>query len=115
LRNKLNELFAAHDWPWVAYGDFSMVRVLPGYRGERPRTDAGDHDGLIPYAGDVNALDGPKNSKQVYAMRQGMLLNGVDWWGFAGMTSCEHTAAGVTQTVRAMEATIDAMRAEGLG
>ena len=24
-------------------------------------------------------------------MRQAMLLNGVDWWGFAGMTSCEHT------------------------
>jgi glutamate-1-semialdehyde 2,1-aminomutase len=115
LRNKLNELFTARDWPWVAYGDFSMVRVLPGYRGERPRTDAGDHDGLIPHGGDVNALDGPKNSKQVYAMRQGMLLNGVDWWGFAGMTSCEHDAADVAQTARAMDATIDAMRAEGLG
>src|SRR5436190_2552182 len=31
LRNKLNGLFEARDWPWVAYGDFSMVRVVPGY------------------------------------------------------------------------------------
>ena len=61
-----------------------MVRVVPDYRGERPRTDAGDNDGLVPYGGDVNALDGPKNMKQVHAMRQAMLLNGVDWWGFAG-------------------------------
>ena len=115
LRNRLNELFAAKGWPWVAYGDFSMVRVLPGYRGERPRTDAGDHDGLVPYGGDLNTLDGPKNLKQVHAMRQGMLLHGVDWWGFAGMTSCEHSPADVEKTVRAMESTISLMAAEGLG
>ncbi len=114
LRNKLNELFEAKGWPWVAYGDFSTVRVLPNYRGDRPRTDAGDNDGLIPYGGDLNALDGPKNTRQVYAMRQGMLLHGVDWWGFAGMTSCEHTAADVDKTVKAMEATIGLMQAEGL-
>lgn len=115
LRNKLNELFAAKGWPWVAYGDFSMVRVVPGYRGERPRTDAGDNDGLIPYGGDLAALDGPKNPRQVHAMRQGMLLHGVDWWGLAGMTSSEHSAADVDKTVKAMEATIGLMQAEGLG
>src|SRR5215213_4633511 len=93
LRNGLNELFEARGWPWVAYGDFSMVRVLTGYRGERPRADAGLNDGLVPYGGDLAALDGPKNMKPVYAMRQAMLLNGVDLWGFAGMTSCEHTDA----------------------
>ncbi len=115
LRNKLNELFAAKGWPWAAYGDFSMVRVVPGYRGERPRSDAGDNDGLVPYGGDLNALDGPKNMRQVYAMRQGMLLNGVDWWGLGGMTSCEHTAADVDRTVKAIEATIGLLAAEGLG
>jgi glutamate-1-semialdehyde 2,1-aminomutase len=114
LRNKLNELFAARGWPWVAYGDFSMVRVVPGYRGDRPRTDAGDNGGLVPYGGDLNALDGPKNVKQVYAMRQGMLLNGVDWWGHGGMTSCEHTAADVDRTVKAVEATVGLLAAEGL-
>ena len=115
LRNKLNALFVAKGWPWVAYGDFSMVRVLSNYHGERPRADAGDNDALIPHGGDVNVLDGPKNAKQVYAMRQGMLLHGVDWWGTAGMTSCEHSPADVEKTVRAMETTIGLMAAEGLG
>jgi glutamate-1-semialdehyde 2,1-aminomutase len=115
LRNQLNELFESRGWPWVAYGDFSMIRIIPGYTGPRPRTDAGDNDCLEPYGGDVNRLDGPKNTKQVYAIRQGMLLNGVDWWGLAGMTSCEHTAADVERTVRAMEASIEMLAAEGMG
>ena len=114
LRNRLNELFESRGWSWVAYGDFSMVRVLPGYTGARPRADSGDNDCLIPFDGDVNKLDGPKNMKQVYAMRQGMLLNGVDWWGLAGMTSCEHTAADVERTVQAMEASIELLAAEGM-
>jgi glutamate-1-semialdehyde 2,1-aminomutase len=114
LRNKLNELFDARGWPWVAYGDFSMVRILTGYRGERPRTDAGLNDGLVPYDGDLAALDGPKNMKQVYAMRQAMLLHGVDPWGFAGMTSCEHADADVDATVAAVEAAYDLLAGEGL-
>jgi glutamate-1-semialdehyde 2,1-aminomutase len=113
LRTELNALFAARDWPWVAYGDFSMVRVLPNYRGERPGP-AGDDDGFVPYGGDVNALDGPKDMKLVYGLRQAMLLNGVDWWGLAGMTSCEHTDAVVRHTVGAFEAAVEAVTAEGL-
>ncbi|MBN9118463.1 MAG: aminotransferase class III-fold pyridoxal phosphate-dependent enzyme [Planctomycetes bacterium] len=115
LRNKLNELFEARDWPWVAYGDFSMVRVVPNYRGDRPSTNAGDYNCLVPFDGDVNKLDGPKSMKQVYGLRQAMLLNGVDWWGLAGMTSCEHTDAVVDHTVGAFEASIEMLTAEGLG
>jgi glutamate-1-semialdehyde 2,1-aminomutase len=115
LRNKLNALFQERDWPWVAYGDFSMVRVVPGYQGDRPPTDAGDTDCPIPFGNDVNRLDGPKNMKQVYALRQAMLLNGVDWWGLAGMTSCEHTPADVAKTVEAMAVSIGLLTAEGMG
>ena len=114
LRNQLNLMFESQGYPWVAYGDFSMIKVLPNYHGERPRPDAGDNDGLIPASGDVNALDGPKSSAIVAALRQGMLLHGVDWWAFAGMTSCEHNAADLERTVGAMDATIAAMQAEGL-
>jgi glutamate-1-semialdehyde 2,1-aminomutase len=114
LRNELNELFEARNWPWVAYGDFSIVKVLAGYTGERPRTNAGDNDGLIPLGGDVNALDGPKSPKQVYALRQAMLLNGVDWWGLAGMTSCAHTNDVIARTVKAFESSVEAMMAEGV-
>lgn len=112
LRNDLNAMFAANNWKWVAYGDFSMVRVLP-FDGPRPGA-AGVNDGFIPLGNDVNALDGPKNMKQVYAIRQGMLLNGVDWWGVGGMTSCEHTPADVAKTVKAMETTLGMMMAEGM-
>ena len=59
LRNKLNELCESRDWPLVAYGDFSMVRIVANYRGERPRSDAGDNDCLVPLGGDLNTLDGP--------------------------------------------------------
>lgn len=115
LRNKLNELFEAKECPWAAYGDFSMVRVVPGYRGGRPSTTAGVNDGLVPFGGDVNKLDGPKNMKQFYALRQAMLLHGVDWWGFAGMTTCEHTDAVIDHTVSAFDASLEMLSAEGLG
>ena len=115
LRDRLNAMFAANGWPWVAYGDFSCVKVLPGYHGERPGPDAGDDDGFVPHAGDVDRLDGPGDPRQLTAIRQGMLLNGVDWWKFAGLTSCEHTPADIDRTVAAMEATVGGMIAEGIG
>ncbi|MFM8271232.1 MAG: aspartate aminotransferase family protein [Gemmata sp.] len=114
LRNKLNSLFESADWPWVAYGDFSMVRVVPNYTGPRPSPDAGLNDGLVPFNGDVSRLDGPKNMKLYSALRQAMLLNGVDWWGFAGMTSCAHTDAVIDHTVAAFEQSLGAIHAEGL-
>jgi glutamate-1-semialdehyde 2,1-aminomutase len=91
-----------------------MVRVVPNYRGERPKTDAGDNDCLVPFGGDVNALDGPKNMKLVYGLRQAMLLNGVDWWGLAGMTTRDHTPEVIDATVKAFETAVEAVTAEGL-
>ncbi|MBA4188582.1 MAG: aspartate aminotransferase family protein [Planctomycetaceae bacterium] len=114
LRNELNELFESRNWPWMAYGDFSMVRVVPNYTGERPKATNNDNDGFVPFGGDVNALDGPKNMKLVNALRQAMFLNGVDWWGLAGMTSSEHTSTVINATVKAFEVAIEAVAAEGL-
>ena len=114
LRNGLNALFAKRGWPMAAYGDFSMLRIVTDYTGPKPKLDAGANDGLIPYDGDLDALDGPKNAKQLYSMRQAMLLHGVDLWGFAGMTSCEHTDAIVDDTIRAVEASVEAILKEGI-
>jgi len=114
LRNGLNKLFADRGWPLLAYGDFSMMRIVTDYTGPRPTADAGDRDGLIPYNGDLNKLDGPRNAKQIHAMRQGMLLNGVDLWGFAGMTSCEHTDAVIDDTIRAVETAVGMLQTESL-
>src|SRR5437660_1280658 len=46
IRQRLNELFAERDWDWVAYGEFSGFRLLPGYRGSRP-----NGDDFVPYGG----------------------------------------------------------------
>jgi len=43
-----------------------------------------------------------------------MLLNGVDWWGLAGMTSCAHTNDVIARTVKAFESSVEAMMAEGV-
>ena len=65
----------------------------------------------MPFNGDVTA-DGLKNMKR-FTLRQAMILNGVDWWGLAGMTSCEHTDSVIAHTVQAFEAGVEALIAEG--
>ena len=114
IRNQLNGLFESRNWPWVSYTDFSFWRVLPNYTGPRPRTDAGDHDGMIPYDGDINKLDGVKNTKLVHAFRMGMLLNGVDLPGMAGFTTAAHTDDDVTNTVKAVEKTVEMLIRDGI-
>ena len=113
LRNDLNAMFDANRLPWVAYGDFSMIRVIQNSTGERPAVAVNDHDGFVPFHGDLNALDGPKDPKLTHAIRQGMLLHGVDFWGTAGMTSMAHSTTDVQQTVRAMEATMGLLKEAG--
>ena len=41
LRQRLNRLFAEKNADWIAYGDFSSVRILPGYNGPRPEAAFG--------------------------------------------------------------------------
>src|SRR5207237_665078 len=86
LRRRLNEAFASRGLDWVAYGEFSGLKLLPGYRGPRP---AGDD--FVPYDGDPARLEGAKKAGQVHAFRQAMLLHGVDLPGLGGMTTAAHT------------------------
>ena len=114
LRNGLNELFDTRDWPLIAYGDFSMIRIVPNWRGPRPSPASGANDGYIPFDNDLDTLDGPKNGKLLSAMRQAMLLNGVDFWGLAGMTSSEHTDDVIDDTIDAVEKSVEALLEEDL-
>jgi len=109
VRQKLNALFTEKGYDWVAYGEFSGFRLIPGYQGARP---AGDD--FIPYGGDPAQLDGPKNAKLVHAFRRGMLLHGVDLPGLSGLTTAAHTDADVDHTVAAVAGTLVLLRAEGL-
>ena len=110
LRQKLNALFAQRDCDWVAYGEFSGLKLLPGYDGPRPTGDD-----FIPYGGDHQKLDGPKNPKLVHAFRRGMLLHGVDLPGLSGMTTAAHTEADLDRAVAAVAGTLELLQAEGIG
>ena len=109
LRTKLNALFQDRDLDWVAYGEFSGWKLLPGYQGPRP---AGDD--FIPYAGDFRKLDGPKDPQPLHAFRRAMLLGGVDLPGLAGMTTSAHAEADIDQTVTAVAGALDLLQEDGL-
>ncbi|VTR97403.1 aspartate aminotransferase family protein [Tuwongella immobilis] len=114
IRNQLNEQFNDRGWNWTAYGDFSMVRLTTNDDGPRPSITAGDCDGHIPFGGDLNRLDGPKNTKLIHAFRQAMVLRGVDLPGLAGMTTAAHTESDVATIVAAVVGAIEDLQADGL-
>jgi glutamate-1-semialdehyde 2,1-aminomutase len=101
LRKKLNAMFAERDLPWAAYGDFSLVHLLPNYDGPRPTGDD-----FLPQPGTVEQLDGVRDPKLRSAFRQAMLLNGVDLPGTGMFLTAEHTEADVEKTVAAVAAAV---------
>jgi glutamate-1-semialdehyde 2,1-aminomutase len=113
LRNRLNEMFADQNWPWIAYNDFSMFRLLSNYRGPRPPKSLTDDDNFIPYDGDIDKLDGPRDAKLAQAFRRAMLLNGVDIPGLGGWLTAAHSEADVERTMTAVSTTLEALKMEG--
>jgi glutamate-1-semialdehyde 2,1-aminomutase len=101
LRQRLNDRFTKFAPTWVAYGEFSAFKLLPGYQGPRP---AGDD--FIPYDGDLEQLDAPKKPDLAHAFRLGMLLHGVDLPGLGGMVMAAHTEKDVVRTVAAVAETL---------
>jgi len=109
LRTGLNEVFARTGANWCAYGEFSMVTVVPEYDGPRP-----DSDDFIPYNNDVSRLDRKIDPKLTHAFRCALLLNGLDFFGWRAMLSGVHTSEDIDRTVEGMERAIGLLRAEGL-
>lgn len=109
LRSQLNRLFAERFPQWVAWGDFSFVHVKAGYRGHHPLSD-----GEIPCQGQLAELDAVPETKLLNAWRQGLLLHGVDWFGFGAFVSSVHTRADIEQTVEAIQKTIELLYEERL-
>lgn len=109
LRTALNETFAAKSVNWVAYGDFSAIKILPEYDGPRP-----DDDAFIPYDNDYERLDRKFDPQLSHAFRCALLLSGVDWMGWAGTTSVAHSDDDVDRTAAAFSNAIDLLRADGL-
>jgi glutamate-1-semialdehyde 2,1-aminomutase len=109
LRQRLNALFAERGWNWVSYGEFSMVKLLPGYEGPGPNSDD-----FLPHGGAFDKLDGPRDARLVGAFRRGMLLHGVDLPGLGGMTTAAHSEEDVERTVSAVARTVEDLRGEGV-
>jgi len=109
LKRKLNALFDERLNDWICYGDFSLLHIQPRYDGPRP-----DGDDFIPHAGRLDRLDVPVNPKLHSAWRQGLLLNGVDLFGFGAFVTAAHSEADVDATVAAVSRTIEWLREEGL-
>ncbi len=109
LRSRLNQLFAERFPDWVAYGDFSFVHVMPGYRGPHPLGEA-----EVPCGGRLEELDTAPNPALLHAWRQALLLHGVDWFGFGAFVSAVHSDADLDFTVHAVGQAIESMKIEGL-
>ena len=109
LRAALNELFEQKSVNWIAYGDFSGVKIFPDYDGPHS-----DDDASIPYDNDFHQLDRKFDTRLSHACRCALLINGVDWMGWHGMISAAHTEDDLDRTLTAFSVAIDLLRADGL-
>ncbi len=109
LRAGINEVFTRKSAPWVAYGEFSAVNILPNYHGPRP-----DGDEFIPHENQLELLDVSQDRRLTCAFRTALLLEGVDYFGWKAMTSAAHTDEDVTRTIDAFDKMIDRLREDGL-
>jgi glutamate-1-semialdehyde 2,1-aminomutase len=108
LRHGLNEILAREKVGWKIYGEHSDWKIFFG-AGAPPR------DGSDQSVADVDwrRLDA-KDAERSRALRQALILNGVDFNGARALVSTCHTDAILDETFAAFAAAIRAMREEGL-
>lgn len=64
LRGQLNTLFAEKGVNWIAYGDYSAIKILPNYDGPRSTSDD-----FLPHGGDWRKLDAKQDAALSQAFR----------------------------------------------
>jgi len=108
LRHGLNEILAREKVAWKIYGEHSDWKIFFG-AGAPPR------DGSDQSVQDVDwrRLDA-KNAEQSRALRQALILHGVDFNGARALVGTCHTDEILGETFAAFEAAIRAMKEEGL-
>lgn len=109
LRSALNDVFARLSVNWVAYGEFSMLSVLPEYDGPRPTDDA-----FIPYDNRMDKLDCKRDPALSHGFRAALLLNGIDFFGWRAMLSAAHTPDDIEKTAVGFSRAITQLRESGL-
>jgi len=108
LRFGMNEILARETVTWKVYGDHSDWKIFFG-AGVPPR------DGSDQSVQDVDwrQLDA-KNAEQSRALRQALILNGIDFNGARALVGTCHTDDVLDETLAAFQTAIRAMKEEGL-
>ena len=113
IRAGINTVFKEKGVNWIAYGEFSTIKIHPDC--DALHTDeAALVEGYVPFNGDFRQLDRSFGKPLGHAFRAALLLGGVDWMGWGGNTSSAHSDEDVERTVAAFANAIDLLRADGL-
>ena len=108
LRHGLNEILAREKVAWKIYGEHSDWKIF--FNAGAPPRDGGDQS-----VADVDwrRLDA-KDAERSRALRQALILHGVDFNGARALVSTCHTDAVIEETVAAFDVAIRSLREEGL-
>lgn len=108
LRYGMNEILAREQVAWKVYGQYSDWKVFFG--AEAPPRDGNDQNVTdIPW----QRLDA-KFPPQSRALRQALILQGIDFNGARALVGTCHSDEVVADTLAAFEAAVGAVKADGL-
>jgi glutamate-1-semialdehyde 2,1-aminomutase len=108
LRHGMNETLAREKIAWKIYGDHSDWKIF--FAADAPPRDGADQS----VAGiDWQRLDG-KDAARSRALRQALILHGVDFNGARALVSTCHTDDVIAETLAAFASAVRAMKEEGV-
>ena len=109
IRDGLNGVIADEQFAWRVYGNFSNFHIFTN-----PDREPVTIDDLNIGSVDYRMIKAAAASPAVGKLRIGMLVHGVDIFGWpGGSTSAVHTEDDVSQTIEAFQHTLRAMKDEG--
>jgi glutamate-1-semialdehyde 2,1-aminomutase len=108
LRYGMNEILAREKVAWKIYGEHSDWKIFFG--ADAPPREGSDQS---VQGVDWRRLDA-RHAEQSRALRQALILNGVDFNGARALVSTEHTDDIIAETLTAFEAALRMMRDEDL-
>jgi len=108
LRFGMNEILAQEAVAWRVYGDYSDWKIF--FDADAPPRDGEDQDvsGI-----DWRRLDS-KNAQKSRALRQALILHGVDFNGARALVGVCHTDDVIEETLAAFRAGVQTMKEEGV-
>ena len=108
LRCGMNDILAQEAVAWRVYGEYSDWKIF--FDADAPPRDGEDQDvsGI-----DWRRLDS-KNAQKSRALRQALILHGVDFNGARALVGACHTDAVIEETLAAFRAGVQTMKEEGV-